>query len=179
MLKRNIQALLLVKHRAGASISLQSLLMDTGSIEFVQTALEEILPLRDDVLIRGTGRTSPEFPGDHDPTTMHFAARLDGMVVGCATMMLNTWDGSPAWQLRGMATHADRRSSGIGGQLLGYIERELQKDGTCMLQWCNARVRAIRFYEQNGWVVVSEEFAVEGVGPHVKMLKRLPGTAEK
>jgi predicted GNAT family N-acyltransferase len=36
--------------------------------------------------------------------------------------------------------------------------------------WCNARVSAMGFYRKAGWTVESEEFEIEGVGPHVRML---------
>lgn len=147
--------------------------MDADHITFIQTPLETILPLRDEVLIRGTGRSSPEFPGDRDPATMHFAATRSGQVVSCATMMLNEWEGAAAWQLRGMATAPECRSQGIGARLLSHIETALKRDGRAFMMWCNARTVAVTFYERNGWRVASGPFDVEGVGPHVKMVKPL------
>ncbi len=37
--------------------------------------------------------------------------------------------------------------------------------------WCNARSTAIRFYEKNGWRIVSDEFIIEKYGPHRRMVK--------
>ncbi len=136
-------------------------------------ALNEIIALRHDILIVGTDRSSPEFPGDHDDATRHFGAFDGDRTVGCATFLLSEWEGRPAWQLRGMATHPDFRSRGVGKALLVYAERTLREESPIHVLWCNARAGAASFYEKHGWRTVSDEFLIEGVGPHRKMVKKL------
>jgi len=138
-----------------------------------RAAFEEIVRLREAVLIVGTDRDSPEFPGDHDETTRHFGAFDGQRAVGCLSFMLNEWDGRPAWQLRGMATEPDARGTGIGKALLQFAEEMLLRDSEVRQMWCNARVAAVGFYLKQGWEVASEEFTIKGVGPHHKMTKRL------
>jgi len=52
------------------------------------------------------------------PTTCHAAAFDGPEAVGCATLVLNQWNAEPAWQLRGMATDAHLRRTGIGAAVL-------------------------------------------------------------
>jgi GNAT superfamily N-acetyltransferase len=75
-------------------------------------------------------------------------------------------------QLRGMAVDATAQRSGIGSALLEFAEAHLRAVGGTDYRWCNARVRAIPFYERHGWRVVSEEFEIPEVGPHQRMVKR-------
>ena len=37
--------------------------------------------------------------------------------------------------------------------------------------WCNARLPAVGFYRRGGFEVVSDEFDVPGIGPHVVMAR--------
>jgi len=147
---------------------------DPESIESVEcraARLEEIIGLRQEVLIKGTDRVSPEFPGDRDPTTLHFGAFHQGRAVGCLTFLLNGWQGEPAWQLRGMATEAGFRGKGIGRELLDFAEAHLQRVSSVRRLWCNARSGAVGFYLKQGWRVESDEFLIRGVGPHYQMSK--------
>lgn len=140
----------------------------------IRTAtLEEILPLREAVLIRGTGRPS-QFLNDTDAATLHFGAFLEGKNVCCATFLLSEWEGCPAYQLRGMATEPSFRGMGIGARLLAFAEDYLKVNSNRRILWCNARSQAVPFYKRLGWTVESDEFDVPNVGPHFKMRKRLP-----
>ena len=132
----------------------------------------QILELRHRVLRAGLPAEAARFSGDEAATTKHLAAMIEGRVVGCATVLLNEWEGEAAWQLRGMAVDEHHRSQGIGKILLDECERIASESDTALL-WCNARVPAVRFYQQNGWAVVSDEFEVPTAGPHVKMIRRL------
>ena len=133
--------------------------------------IDDILALREAVIIRGTGR-APDFPGDADPGTRHVGVFENGACVGCATFMRNALAGRDAWQLRGMASAPDRRGAGIGRALLAFAERELPLLGPGLF-WCNARESAAPFYEKMGWRIVSERFIKPGVGPHFRMVKEL------
>ena len=146
-----------------------------GSRQMVlrEAAFDEIVGLREAVIIAGTDRDTPEFPGDHDETTRHFAAFDGDCTLGCLSFMLNEWEGHPAWQLRGMATEPEYQGKGIGRELLRFAEETLNRESDVQQLWCNARVAAVRFYEKQDWRVVSDEFVIKGVGPHRKMTKTL------
>ncbi len=133
----------------------------------------EIYDLRMAVLIAGTNRTSPQFPGDLDPGVLHLAAFDGEQVIGCASFIPSEWMGQPAWQLRGMATDPRYLGKGVGSAVLKYAEAILCSRGRPIL-WCNARTSAVGFYLKQGWRTVSEEFLIPDVGPHFKMLKEIP-----
>jgi len=141
-------------------------------IAYRTAALEEILPLREAVIIAGTGR-APEFRGDRDATTFHFGAFADGANVCCGTFMLNEWFGEPAYQLRGMATAPALRGKGIGAAMLDAAERHIATHTPVRQLWCSARTGAVAFYQKCGWSVVSDVYDVPNVGPHRKMCKRI------
>jgi GNAT superfamily N-acetyltransferase len=135
---------------------------------------DEVIDLRHAILRAGLPRESAIFAGDDDPASRHVAAiSAEGKVVGCATAHLQTWEGSPAWQIRGMATDPTHRGAGVGAAMLEMLERLLAEASTIRQMWCNARVSAAGFYERQGWRVVSEPFPIHDAGPHVKMTKRI------
>ncbi|GMV99737.1 MAG: hypothetical protein AMXMBFR84_08760 [Candidatus Hydrogenedentota bacterium] len=135
--------------------------------------LEEILALRDQVLIRGTDRTSPEFDGDRDTMTIHLGAFWNGAAIGCASLYPRQFTGEDAWQLRGMATAPEWRNQGIGGALLRFAENLVLANHQAKTVWCNARTSAVQFYVRHGWLTVSDVFEIKGVGPHIVMIKKL------
>jgi predicted GNAT family N-acyltransferase len=143
-------------------------------LELRRALVEELISLRHEVLRHGLPRESAMFDGDDAPTTRHYGA-FEGMrAVGCATLMLNQWEGELAWQVRGMATDVRFRSRGLGAALLGMAEAEVMGEPSPVrLLWCNARVPAVRFYKTLGWAVRCEPFDIPTAGPHVKMSKRL------
>lgn len=143
------------------------------SIVFRIARLEEVVGLREAVLIRGTDRDTPYFEGDRDETTLHFGAFFGDRVLGCLSFMRNEWMEKPAWQLRGMAIDPEFRGAGVGARLLAKAEEALVGQSDIRQLWCNARSGAVGFYRKQGWTAVSEEFQIPGVGPHYKMTKTL------
>jgi predicted GNAT family N-acyltransferase len=144
-----------------------------SSIVVKRVPIEAIIVLRDCVIIAGTARDTPYFEGDDDPATYHMAAYEGEQVVGCGSFMANDWQGEPAWQLRGMATDPALQGAGVGRALLQASEDLLRDESDRQTLWCNARVGVVGFYEKQAWRVVSDEFEVPGVGPHVRMVKPL------
>lgn len=144
------------------------------SVEFSQTPVAAILGLRHRILRPGHPSSTAEFAGDDDPGTLHFAATINEDVVSCLSLYTSEWQGSIAWQLRGMATDAAFQAQGIGRRLLDYAVAEAVARQPSWPIWCNARVSAIGFYRKANWTAESEEFEIEGVGPHVQMLRCRP-----
>lgn len=145
-----------------------------GTILLRQARADEVIDLRHAVLRAGLPRDAAVFEADDLPTTMHFGALLeDGRLVGCASFMLNSYEGQPAWQLRGMATDPQFRSLGIGAALLEAAEMMLMRKSPLRLLWCHARTPALEFYQRQGWGAVSDVFEIPTAGPHVRMTRRL------
>lgn len=135
-----------------------------------RATVEEILPLRHRILRPGLPFEAARFDGDLDAATRHYAAAAGGEPVACLSFMPSTWQGRPAWQLRGMATDAGLQGGGVGRRLLETAVADARRAAPDRTFWCHARLTAVGFYEKLGWKVVSEPFDVPTVGPHVKMV---------
>ena len=82
-------------------------------------------------------------------------------------------DGQPGgWRIRGMATAPDARGQGAGTAVLEALLQHAIGNGARLI-WCNARTPARSFYERGGLTVVSEEFELPQIGPHLVMELRL------
>jgi len=136
-----------------------------------RATIHEILDLRHKVLRPGRPLETAEFPGDDQPGTRHFAAYDDGVTVVCLTLMQSIWEGSRAWQLRGMATDVSVQGRGYGTELMRFAMADVAREGWSDLFWCNARLAAVPFYERNGWRIASEAFDIPVIGPHHKMIR--------
>jgi predicted GNAT family N-acyltransferase len=148
--------------------------MTTPKIKIRRVAVEQILPLRQRILRAGMPPESARFDGDEAETTLHLAALNAGEeVVGCLTLMLNSFNAEPAWQLRGMAVAEAHQRQGLGRKLLARAEEAAAAEGKAACLWCNARTPAAGFYQKYGWTIVSEVFEIPTAGPHVKMSKKL------
>jgi ribosomal protein S18 acetylase RimI-like enzyme len=78
-------------------------------------------------------------------------------------------DGEPGgWRIRGMATAPAARGKGAGSAVLDALLGHAAAAGARRI-WCNARTAARGFYERAGFRVVSEEFELPMIGPHVVM----------
>ncbi|HEX5852893.1 MAG TPA: GNAT family N-acetyltransferase [Solirubrobacteraceae bacterium] len=85
-------------------------------------------------------------------------------------------DGGPgAWRVRGMATAPHARGRGGGRAVLDALVRHARECGARRI-WCNARVPAQRFYERAGMQVISDEFELPNIGPHLVMEMRADGS---
>ena len=133
-------------------------------------SIEEIIELRYELLIRPTTYPHRSFAGDDLPTTIHVAAFSETDIVGCLSLMVSEWEGCRAFQLRGMAVVPELRSLGLGGHMLQYAHEATERVHPGCVVWCNAQVPAMRFYQRHGYRIASDEFMVEGVCPHVKMV---------
>ena len=121
--------------------------------------------LRKRVLYPGLPETKAFYPGDE--TAAHIGAFDDsGTLVGIASLFTKE-DGTI--QLRGMATDEAVRGTGTGGDIVRFAEDYARKNGATGL-WCNARLRAVGFYERCGWQTEGEEFHIPDVGPHFIMV---------
>jgi len=142
---------------------------DATDIDIRPTPVETILDLRHAVLIADTVRTSPAFEGDREPTTIHLGGFVGTRCVACVSLMQSTWNDESAYQLRGMAVDPAWRGRGVGRQLLAFVDQRVSP----ATMWCNARVHAAPFYARHDWQIVSKPFDIEGVGPHVRMVRHV------
>jgi len=154
--------------------------MDTKNeptVVFAEVEVSKIVALRHSILRPGLPLNTASFDGDNDRNAYHFAAFIpekEGETpLCCLSLMLNSFRGRPAWQLRGMATSEKYARQGLAKGLTQFAEETVAIESEISLFWCNARVESIGFYEKQGWSCVSKEFDIPGVGPHVKMIHEL------
>ena len=141
-------------------------------IKFV--SLTEVLPLRSLVLRNGKALEECVFPGDEAESTIHLANIVDDEIISVLTFHaadLPEFEGQ-GFQLRGMATLPNQRGKGAGNQLLNFAITFLRGRKVNYI-WCNARKTALSFYKGIGFELISEEFIIEGIGPHRKMYLKI------
>lgn len=122
---------------------------------------DRILGLRARVL-NDHGSGGAAFSRDLATTTRHWAAFVDGAVVGCVSVMRLR-----GYALRGMVVAADHRRQGIGSRLLRVVCAEVDAP-----MWCNARLEAVPFYVNRGWLEVGPIFDLRDRGKHQRLAWR-------
>jgi GNAT superfamily N-acetyltransferase len=130
--------------------------------------VEGVLAIRNEVLREGRLTLDEcRFPGDELEGSFHLGY-FDRDTLVCAASFhpknYGEYKGK-AYQLRGMATLENYRGKGIGNQLVNFAIVYLRGQKANYV-WCNARKKAIRFYQNLGFEIISNEFDVPGVGPH-------------
>lgn len=145
-------------------------------IEVRRVSAEEVRPLRRRVLRAGRPDASVEFESDDAEDAFHAGAFVDGRLAAVATVVRRPPPDDPAevraWQVRGMATEPDARGRGLGGRLLERCLEHVERSGG-ELVWCNARIRAVAFYERHGFEREGDVFDIVDIGPHVRMRRRV------
>lgn len=132
-------------------------------------------PLRQSVLRDGKALKYCHFEGDNQKSTYHLGAFSNDSIVGIVSLfktaepLLNF---KSQYQLRGMAIHTNYRGQAIGTTLIKNAEEYLKRQSIEVL-WCNARTSALEFYKKQAYQIFSDEFEIEGVGPHFKLYKVL------
>jgi ribosomal protein S18 acetylase RimI-like enzyme len=76
--------------------------------------------------------------------------------------------GTNSWRLRGVAVLEAARGKGVGSAMMEHLLAHARARGG-KLAWCNARINAVGFYEQLGFVREGGEFELPQIGTHVVM----------
>ncbi|NJP99496.1 GNAT family N-acetyltransferase [Streptomyces zingiberis] len=79
----------------------------------------------------------------------------------------------PAHRFRGMASDPAVRGRGFGRAVLTAGIAEARRRGAALV-WCHARTGALGFYAREGFTAAGEEFEIEGVGPHLVLVRPVP-----
>lgn len=150
------------------------------TVEVQRVEVARTLPLRQQVLRPDESLDELRLPGDDDPETGHFAAILDGEVIGTASVRREepAWphDEAASWRLRGMATAEGWRNRGVGAAVLDAVLDHVRHHGGGLL-WCNARTPALSFYLRAGFVTRGESWVDLVIGPHIAMEQVLSAAA--
>jgi len=142
-------------------------------IKFIEP--EDLLHIRNEVLREGK-LTNDEcrFPTDKIPGAFHLGYYADDKLVSITSLYPQVYGEftGTGYQLRGMATLSPYRGKGFGNQLVNFALVYLRGQKANYL-WCNARKKALKFYQDSGFEVISAEFEVKGIGPHHVMYLKI------
>ena len=139
------------------------------SVDVEQVPFWLVLPLRQRVLRPHQRIAEVRFEGDEVGT--HFGAFDDaGDLVGIASLIPDSTSrrAGLTWRLRGMAVVPEHQREGIGASLLRAVVDFVSRAGDGGI-WCAARVPAIGFYEQFGFMSVGDPYEEPIIGPHIRM----------
>ena len=142
-------------------------------IKFI--SVEELLPLRNTVL--RDGKLTPNecrFPTDKLDGNFHLGYFIKGELASIASFHPQSYGQfkGDGYQIRGMATTEKYRRQGIGTKLLNFGLIYLREQRANYV-WCNARKKAMKFYQDIGFEIVSPEFHIPGIGPHHAMYVKI------
>lgn len=137
-------------------------------------AAEDVLPLRSAELRDHKPLKDCVFDTDYVEGAFHLGYFVEDEIVGVASFFPQPYPGNPesGYQLRGMATANAFKGKGYGAKLIDFAQTQLCVTPARYV-WCNARTKAIGFYQKVGFELASEEFEIPGVGPHYKMILKL------
>ncbi len=136
------------------------------SVEHIHEFIDAIR-LRVDVFIKEQGCPPGWEPDEQDKKAHHYIGISDGNIV--ATLRVFD-EPKGAYKLGRMAVAKDMRGKGIGKGLLQYVTKVLRKKHPKQKIWMQAQCRAQKFYEKNGFNVVSKSYDIHNLNiPHVDM----------
>jgi GNAT superfamily N-acetyltransferase len=135
-------------------------------IRFIQA--DDVLAIRNEVLREGRLRLDEcRFLNDDAEAAFHLGYFDNDRLVCIASFHLQDYKDYPgkAYQLRGMATLQSYRGKGFGNQLVNFAIVYMRGQKVNYI-WCNARKKAVAFYKNLGFEIISDEFEVAEIGPH-------------
>jgi predicted GNAT family N-acyltransferase len=149
------------------------------SIEIRPEPIHRVREVRHVVLRPHQRLEDTVFDHDADADALHLGASIDGRLVAVATIAREPEPGDDdarAWRVRGMATLAEHRGRGLGGELVERcVDHARERHATSV--WLNARIGAVAFYERHGFAADGGSFEVAGIGTHVRMRRRVDGAS--
>lgn len=140
----------------------------TCQIDVKLLPIDDVYPIRHAVLRKGKPFESCKFDHDLDNTTTHYGVFQDNKLAGVATILKNDYHQIKAasqYQLRGMAVLDAFQGKGLGS----YLVKHIIKNYKSSIIWCNAREKAVPFYNKNQFIVIGSAFDIPKIGSHYVM----------
>lgn len=130
--------------------------------------IDAVYPIRHAVLRKGKPFESCKFDNDLDDTTSHYGVFQDNKLAGVASVLKNDYqqiNATSQFQLRGMAVLDAFQGKGLGS----YLVKHIIKTYTPSIIWCNAREKAVPFYNKNKFSIIGSAFHIPKIGLHYVM----------
>lgn len=115
------------------------------------------------------------YPNDNAPGAFHLGVFVDDKLVAIGSFYAEKQPDlnySNQCRFRGIATLPKYRNRGYAIALIAFAINKIKPLGVAVI-WCNARTSALGLYKKLGFKVVSDEFEIEGIGPHLVMALEL------
>ena len=132
--------------------------------------LEKYYHLRYEILRKRWGQEETTTRDEYENESLHIMA-IDENGNAIATGRLQFNKNNEA-QVRSMAVIDEQQKTGLGSELLQYLENEAKKRNYTRIV-LDARDNAVDFYIKNGYEVEGDSYVLFGVIPHFKMSKSL------
>lgn len=148
--------------------------LDSRYLHIQEIKADETFEVRHPVLRPGRPLETCAMPGDHDTDTFHLGLFYKQKLIGVVSLMKNAkpqFEGAQ-FQLRGMAVLEDYQGLRLGNILVDEAERRLRANKIELL-WCNARIKALNFYQRKAFEIHGEPFEIEPIGTHYLLAKKL------
>lgn len=145
-------------------------------VQFIRAT--DTYPLRLKVLRHGGTEEDVHFANDRLVGAFHLGVHIGAHLIGVGSFYPEAHPALTGWKqyrLRGMASHPDFQGQGAGGRLLRFAMEHLSAQHADVL-WCNARVKAVAFYEREGFMREGPLFDISGIGGHYLMHLKLRGS---
>ena len=142
-------------------------------VRFIRT--EDTYALRLLVLRPGGVIEDTHFANDRLEGSFHLGVVLDDAIICVGSFYPEKHQFLKGWKqfrLRGMATHPDHQNKGVGERLMRFAMEHLQAQMADLL-WCNARIKAVPFYERLGLRVDGDPLEIPGIGTHYLMWRKI------
>lgn len=166
------RAVELTKKTCSVSVMLEPAASLTERLFVVAEVSESsTVDIRHRILRAGMPRSSVAMHGDAD--AVWYGVLHGGLIEGTVGVFdEESPDGDSRHRIRAMATSERIRGSGLGKMLIDAACDRVAADGGASV-WASARTSAAGFYTRLGFEIVSAEYDVEGIGPHVRMRRAL------
>ena len=131
--------------------------------------------IRHQILRTGQPIETCFYPNDNAPETFHLGVFIDDDLVAIGSFYAEKQadlNFTTQCRFRGVATLPAYRNQGYAYALIEFAIEKIKPLGYEVI-WCNARTSALGLYKKLGMKVVSEEFEIEGIGPHLVMALEL------
>lgn len=149
--------------------------INPSEIEIKQISDIDTIPIRHAVLRKGKPIEACPIPEDKLNSTFHFGLLYNTKLVGVCTFVIDQspyFKESNQYRLRAMGILEDYQGFHFGKQLLTHGINFL-KSNNIERVWFNARINAIKFYNNNGFESIGAIFDIPNVGDHYVMHKKL------
>jgi predicted GNAT family N-acyltransferase len=151
-----------------------------SALEFRPIRSTETHQLRHQILRPHQPLSECAYPYDDAPEARHIGCFSDGHLVGVGSMVPEAREDTTvptSWRIRGMAVLQEMRGSGAGGKILQALIDYASTQSVPAEIWCNGRSHVKGFYEHFGFVQHGDLFDLPQIGPHVLLIKTLPGNS--